>query len=568
MARAYSIVGEPEGQASPFSQVRVTLTKREHVELLWEARYWKSEHRRAAERALNIEAALRKQLRQAAQQAEQREAGWRGELEAARARIRDLEQRLFGRKSERRWVIDDQRRVLGRARRPRGQQRGAPGHGRRRLEHLPVRTEVVELDSPHCPVCGLPLSRLPGSDECEVIEVEVRAYRRRIRRPRYRRSCDCAEVPGIVSAAPPARLIARGKFGVSVWVSVLLDKFLYGRPSQRLVQDLADHGVELPLGTLCGGLQAIAPLFAPLPQVLLGKLRGEPHWHADETRWEVFAEIDGRRGHRWYLWVFESRSVVYYVLDESRSSSVPAAVLCGVKRGIISCDRHPAYKKFARLHPGIGLSFCWAHQRRDLLQLANDYPQLSAWAMAWVERIGELFALHAQRREAPRRGRRYAELDRRVRSLIAQMADQREAALAAPSLPPAARKVLQSMGAHWTGLTAFLERPELPLDNNAAERALRTPVVGRKNYYGSGSLWSGQLAATMFSVLMTLRRWQINPRTWLSAYLQACADHGNRAPPQLRCFVPWTMERAQLAAMRATLGSAARRHRCVVLDSS
>ncbi len=65
-------------------------------------------------------------------------------------------------------------------------------------------------------------------------------------------------------------------------------------------------------------------------------------------------------------------------------------------------------------------------------------------------------------------------------------------------------------------------------------------MVGRKNFYGSGSLWSGQLAAMMFSVLMTLRHWQINPRTWLSAYLQACAEHANQAPP-LSPFVPWTM---------------------------
>ena len=76
-------------------------------------------------------------------------------------------------------------------------------------------------------------------------------------------------------------------------------------------------------------------------------------------------------------------------------------------------------------------------------------------------------------------------------------------------------------------------------------------VVGRKNFYGSGSQWSGELAATMFSVLMTMRRWQINPRTWLSAYLQACVEHGNRAPPELSGFLPWTMDAARLSAMRA-----------------
>jgi transposase len=59
----------------------------------------------------------------------------------------------------------------------------------------------------------------------------------------------------------------------------------------------------------------------------------------------------------------------------------------------------------------------------------------------------------------------------------------------------------------------------------------------------------------MYSVLMTMRRWQINPRTWLTAYLQACAEHGNRPPADLDAFLPWTMDAARLAAMRATSGS-------------
>jgi transposase len=548
--RCWSTAGG-EAKSRPYADVFVTLSKQEHIALVGAANYWKMEHRRAAERALSMESVYQEQLRQAGQRAQEREAVLLGELEAARAKIRDLEQRLFGRKSERHWTIDDRYRHAAGGLRRRGHQRGAPGHGRSRAEQLPLRTEDIELEAPMCPVCGEPLRPFPGTDDCEVLEVEVRAYRRLIRRRRYRRTCHCEEVAGIVTAAAPGRLIARGKFGVSVWVSVLLDKFLYGRPSYRLVQDLADQGLRLSMGSLTGGLHAIAPLFAPLAEALLGKLRGERHWHADETRWEVFVEIDGKSSHRWYLWVFQSCSVAYYKLDPSRSAAVPSALLAGVKGGCISCDRHGAYKKFARLHPGFTLSYCWAHQRRDLLTLANDYPELAPWALDWVQCIGDLFALHAQRREAPCAGGERARLDRCLRATVQQMADQREAALADPTLPAPAAKVLNSMREHWAGLTAFLKQPALPLDNNAAERALRPAVVGRKNFYGSGSQWSGELAATMFSVLMTMRRWQINPRTWLSAYLQACVEHGNRAPPELSGFLPWTMDAARLTAMRA-----------------
>ena len=110
--------------------------------------------------------------------------------------------------------------------------------------------------------------------------------------------------------------------------------------------------------------------------------------------------------------------------------------------------------------------------------------------------------------------------------------------------------MLQSLLEHWPGLSRFLDHPEVPLDNNRAENTLRTPVTGRKNYYGSGSLWSAQLAATAFSVLQTLGLWGLNTRHWLTLYLNACADNGGQPPRDLDPFLPWRMEeprRAQLS---------------------
>jgi transposase len=317
------------------------------------------------------------------------------------------------------------------------------------------------------------------------------------------------------------------------------------------LQDLADHGLNMSPGTLAGGLQALAPLFAPLDQALGAKLRSEAHWHADETRWAVFVDREGKVGHRWYLWVFHSSSVVHYVLDPSRSTAVVQGELAGVERGFLSCDRYAAYKKFARLNPGVVLAFCWAHQRRDFLALANDYPEVSPWAVAWVHAIAELYHLNRLRLQArdgsAERAAHHADLQQAVQ----RMATQRDGALADPLLAEPAAKVLQSMTVHWAGLTVFVDHPGVPMDNNVAERAARLAVVGRKNFYGSGAEWSGQLAATLYSLLMTVKLWRLNARTWLRAYRQACADHGNRAPPDVNAFLPWAMDAAQLAVMRA-----------------
>jgi len=533
----------------PFATVYVTLTKQEHIRLVMEANTWKGLHRKATGRAEWNERRHQHELLKLKLQAEQCETALRAELELAHAKVRDLQKRLFGRKSESHGGSEVQGQApVARARR--GHRRGAPGHGRSMQPHLPQRIEPVGLDSPQCPQCGLALGSFPGTEDSEVLEIEVKAYRRVIRRQRYRPLCNCGCVPGIVAAPPPPRLIERGKYGVSVWTTVLLDKFLYGRPSHRLLQDLAGHGLNMSPGTLAGGLKALASLFEPLNQALQVKLRSEAHWHADETRWAVFVTMQGKVGHRWYLWVFHSPSVVHYVLDASRAATVVQGELDGVAEGIISCDRYSAYKKFARLNPGVLLAFCWSHQRRDYLNLANSYPLLLSWAMRWVEAIGELYHLNELRLQSEDGSAERVERHAALQKALQRMTDERDVALADPLLAKPAVMVLQSMKNHWSGLTVFVEHPWVPMDNNTAERDVRLAVVGRKNFYGSGSVWSGQLAATMYSLLMTLKLWKINARTWLSAYLQACADSGNQAPQDIAAFVPWTMDEARLASLR------------------
>ena len=121
---------------------------------------------------------------------------------------------------------------------------------------------------------------------------------------------------------------------------------------------------------------------------------------------------------------------------------------------------------------------------------------------------------------------------------IEQIETWRDRELKRPELPVRAQKVLNSLKNHWEGLTRFVKTPAIPMDNNAAERAIRTGVVGRKNYYGSGSAWSADLTAFLFSIFMTLKLWDINPKTWLSCYLQACAKNGRKSPEDLLIICP------------------------------
>ena len=322
----------------------------------------------------------------------------------------------------------------------------------------------------------------------------------------------------------------------------MLDKFLYHRPTARLLDDLRSHGLDLSAGTITDDLKRLAFLFEPLYQKLIDRNRTLALWNADETRWPVFQVVAGKVGYRWYMWLFESKDAVVFTLDKGRAHDVPETHFGDNAKGIVVVDRYSAYKAMKHVKEGrLILAFCWAHQRRDFLDLEKSWPKLSDWATGWVTRIGRLYKHNDERLEAKGKGQNSDEKNRKLKEAVAAMSKQWEEELSDESLHTAKRKVLRSMQEHWKGLTVFVDTPEVPMDNNQGERTIRQLVVGRKNYLGSGAEWSGNLAAWMFSLLATLKKGRINPRKWLKAYLEACAEAGGQVPPEVERWLPWNL---------------------------
>jgi transposase len=479
----------------------------------------------------------------------EREAQLKAEVARLEALLRLREQQLFGRKTEAAAATEPAAPLATTAnpppRRPRGQQPGKPGPKRRDYSHLPAVVEDHQLapEQCRCSRCGQPFAEFPGTEDSIILEIDVRAHRRVIRRRRYRPACSCAAHPGIATAPPPPRVIPKSTLGVSIWVSLLLDKYLFYRPTYRLLADWATHGLDLSLGTVTDGLKHLVPLFEPVYQALICRSQTQTLWHADETRWLVFASVEGKAGYRWYLWVFHSAEVVVFVLAAGRSHDVPEEHFGPVQgRGILVVDRYKAYQAIDKVKSGrIVLAFCWAHVRRDFLRLAKSWPDQESWALGWVSEIGTLYQLNDERLKVRRDAAAFAVADSALRAAVTSFGKRGQEQLREAKVHPARQKVLESLGDHWSGLTVFVEHPEVPMDNNTAERSERGPVVGRKNYYGSGSVWSGELAAMLFSLFQTLCLSGLNPRLWLTAYLSACAEAGGRAPAEVDRFLPWNL---------------------------
>lgn len=366
--------------------------RRENSILRNESSYWRSMHERAKVREEQLKA----------------------EIKQLEAKIKLREHQLFGRKTEQGTGVRDQHSPEAPASRKRGQQRGRPGHGRRRHTQLPVKEEFHELplEEQRCPQCGLAYAPFAGTEDSELVEVHVKAYVRRIRRRRYTPTCCCVELPVIITAAGPAKLIPKGAYGDSVWIQVLLDKFLFYRPTYRLLESFRLLGLEISQGTITGGLKRLASLFEPVYQAILEHNRPEKHLHADETRWLVFEEVQGKVGYRWYVWVFKSASSVAYILDKSRSSSVPKTHLKDARETILSVDRYSAYKSLAKEKDGsVVLAYCWSHVRRDFLDLARTRPNQEAWAMDWVTQIDMVYHINNHRVEVLEDPIAFAEAD-------------------------------------------------------------------------------------------------------------------------------------------------------------
>jgi transposase len=530
-----SLRGEVEALRSEVRRLReeVEFWKAQSHQHFCDAQYWRAMHQQALERI--------------AQRDE--------EIDRLKGEVRGLRQQLFGRKTEQgktdQGPPGEEKPRRGRRR---GQQRGHAGHGRRNHSHLPAVITPVDLPADHrcCPQCHQPYAEFPGEEDSESYEIHVRAHRRVIRRKRYRRTCSCPGVPGIIAAPAPPRLFAKGKVGISVWVMVLLDKYQFYRPTHRLLEDLKTYGLDLPAGTLTDGLKRFPPLLQPIYAGIVAESRHGVLWSADETRWMVFVQIEQKSSYRWYLWAFQSATAIAFELDPSRSHRVPDGHFQGVEGGILLVDRYSGYKAMDLVKDGtILLAFCWAHVRRDFLRVGKNWPKLAAWALEWLLDIRALYHLNRQRLQCRQDPAGFAAQDRKLRDAVAAMATNRDEQLGRKDLPPACRKTLKSLSEHWPGLTLFVEHPDVPMDNNRTERTQRGPVVGRKNYYGSGSSWSGKLAAMLFSLFATLNLYGINPRQWLTAYLEACVASGGKAPQNAADFLPWNMSEEFKAAMSA-----------------
>jgi transposase len=412
--------------------------------------------------------------------------------------------------------------------------------------HLPREFKTHEPEQPCCPECGGTLSKL-GEDVSEVLEYIPESFKV-IRHVRPKLSCTACDV--IVQAPAPSRPIERGIAGPALLAHVLTSKYCDHLPLHRQNAIYARQGVDLEDSTLADWVGASSRLVQPLVEALRRYVLGGNKLHADDTPVPVLAPGNGKtKTGRLWTYVRDDRPAgdtaapaVWFSYSPDRKGEHPQQHLRDFT-GTLQAD---AYAGFNQLYENgrIQEAACWAHVRRKFYELMEAHK--SPIATEAVERIAALYAIENEiRGRAPDERRQVRQA--RSRPLLDAMHDWLEASLAKLSKKSDTSAAIRYALALWGALVRFCDDGRIEIDNNIAERALRTVAIGRKNYLFAGSDRGGERAATFYSLIGTAKLNGLDPEAYLRELLTRIADHPVNRIAEL---LPWNI--ATVAAPTST----------------
>ena len=276
---------------------------------------------------------------------------------------------------------------------------------------------------------------------------------------------------------------------------------------QKLLNTL--FGVQLSAGQIAEILHDVAQIGESEYDEILGRIRGSPVVCGDETGWRE----DGVNG---YLWSFSSPEARYYTYRHSRGSVVVKEVLSDEFTGALVSDFYAAYN----IYDGIKQR-CWVHLLRDLKQLVEKNPDLPQIAM-WVEKVADVYHRAKQTTCAKHRD------DERRR--LRQGFEEELLGLGKPyvGVKSAPQRVLsERMERFIAELLTFVQYPEVPSENNAAERAIRPAVVARKISGGTRSEKGSKTSSVLRSLFET---WSAQGRNTIDACRDMLAAVATTSP--------------------------------------
>jgi transposase len=495
----------------------------------------------AAHQRLEVEAA---RLREEKDRLEKENVDLRRKLEdseqrlaEAEARIAELKRELFGPKSDRLTV--EQQEQLSRlnqdleaeAQRPAAASDGiledeeeekkkkrSQAGPRRRIRHplpthLETETVTIEPQIARCSCCGKMPERIGEEVSEEIDLVPAKLIRRRIVRPKY--ACRCGEA-GVAIAPLPARLISQSRLGLGLAVHVALARYDDHLSFYRLEQQFRErHGIVIPRPQMVQWVEHIANWLLPVYDAMWQEMLAGGYLQVDETPVKVLdPEVEGKAA-RGFLWFYAvPGGDVILVFDSSRGQQ-PVRDRLKDFAGTIQTDAYEVYEALRKRQPGLQRIGCLAHARRRFYAAARENLTDAVW---FISQIGRLYQIEDEIRGSPAEER--YRIRRERAPAIWRTMKLRAEELAIRYLPKSTLgNAVRYFINEYEALIGYLQDGRYEIDNNLVENAIRPTAVGRRRWLFIGHPDAGWRSAVLFSIIGSCRRRGINPQDYLTDIL-------------------------------------------------
>ncbi len=435
---------------------------------------------------------------------------------AQQAQLDELRRAVFGRKSEKLPTPDQQLRQQGRKADPAKTQATRAERRRQKAELPSERFEhPVPPEQCVCPKCGSPELSPLGEGEERVIYERVPEHFVRHVHVLQKLACRCGEY--VVTAPGPRRVAEQTSYGAGLVAHLVVSKCADSTPFYRLEKACKRAGMPLSRSTMVDLFHRAAGEVEPLYDALMAHIAAQQVVQADETTLKM-----QKKSSKGWLWTFLAPDAIGYRFAESRSGQTPTEVLGGTS-GTLVVDAYTGYNTVCTPQ-GRERAGCLAHVRRKLFDARKLAPEDVDVALGLIL---DVYRVEHDAREAGIVGTRKHLALRQSRSRDAMDALHEWLLEQEPKWPPKSKLgvAIRYPLKQWQALTVCLGDAQVPVDNNASERALRVVALGRKNFLFVGHAEAGQNTAMLYSLVASCEANGVNPEAYLADVLLRVQTH-------------------------------------------
>lgn len=351
----------------------------------------------------------------------------------------------------------------------------------------------------------------------------------------------CAKCHGDIKTAPcPKRIIPGSSYGDDIIIDVAMSKYNDLIPIERYASIAGREGLkDLPANSLVDTTHGLADIAEDAYHMVGEECLSSENLNADETSHKMLEEHGDKS---WYLWGFSTPESCYFEIHNTRSGDISSDFLSKSKCLYLISDAYSGYAKSVndtnKIREKLGLAkiknvYCNAHCRRYFKDAIKNFPEEVKYFIDQYKNIykldsegkADIFVMAQKRAE--------------MKPLFEEMKNKSEEFLSSVSDKSELAKAIKYLLNNYEELTLFLTNPTLPIDNNSQERLLRSPVIGRKTWYGTHSKRGAKTAAILFTLVESCKLNNINPREYFKRLVQHIHDGKGAFTPKQYKSMEW-----------------------------